>query len=245
MGVKIRQDGENTALRVLVSTPASPHTFSPLCWLTLRSSLQELILSTIYIVQAIRFLRTSISPHARSIMYQLFVVNIILIGFDLAILIMEAINLFVMQTCLKPFFYSVKLLLEFAILSRLVEVVGRPVGSASPNNTSRRSSTIAFANDCDRDKSRRTSRSWSRKPTNGRVEEEDISDFVDVEKIVGDFTHAVSLANPMPGQRKILLHDGLTVSDSDLVAPRPGVRFLETTLPAKGAVSDAHISCEG
>ena len=179
-------------------------------------------------------------------MYQLFFINIILICFDLAILILEAINLFVMQTCLKPFFYSVKLLLEFAILSRLVEVVGGPVSSPSPNNTSRRSSTVAFANASERDKSRRASNNGSRKSPNRAIAEEDISEFVDVEKIVGDFTRAVSFTRPVPGQKRFLLHDGQTVSDTDLISPRPGVTFLETDLeigPAEVDCSDeAHLS---
>ena len=59
------------------------------------------------------------------------------------------------------------------------------------------------------------------------MEEDDISDFVDVEKIVGDITRAVSFTNPLPGQRKILLHDQLTVSDTDLVQPRAGFSFVQ------------------
>ena len=59
------------------------------------------------------------------------------------------------------------------------------------------------------------------------MNEDDISDFVDVEKIVGDITRAVSFTNPLPGQRKILLHDQLTVSDTDLVQPRAGFSFVQ------------------
>lgn len=183
------------------------------------NSLQELILSSIYVVLAARFLQTSLNPNSRSIMHQLFAINIVIILLDTVVLVLESINLFVLQVALKPGIYSIKLKLEFAILSRLLEVVGGPVVS-SEGRSSRRSSTFALANGSEKDKSRRTSRSDTKRYFGGFAE--DISDFVDVEKISGDFTRAV----PPAGQRKLVrLHDNL--SDTDLVAPRLGVTFIE------------------
>ena len=188
--------------------------------------LQEIILSTIYIVAAVQYLNTSLSHKSRSIMYQLFIINIIIVGLDIATLVLEAMNLFVMQTTLKPFFYSVKLKLELAILSRLVDVVGGPTESPNNYNSSRRSSTVAFVNTLDRDRSRKASVNSGWKPFANRKECEDISAFVDVEKISGDFTRAVSVPIKSSMQRKVMLHDGL-VSDTDIVAPKVGVTFVE------------------
>ena len=159
-------------------------------------------------------------------MYQLFIINIIIVGLDIATLVLEAMNLFVMQTTLKPFFYSVKLKLELAILSRLVDVAGGPVESSSHYSSRRRSSTVAFANIFERDRCRKASVNSSRKSLANRKEFEDISDFVDVEKIAGDFTRAVSIPSKSSMQRKIMLHDGL-VSDTDFIAPKVGVTFVE------------------
>ncbi|KAK4939154.1 hypothetical protein LTR10_020549 [Elasticomyces elasticus] len=57
---------------------------------------QEVILSTIYIVETVRILR------------------------------LECASLYILETTTKPVFYSVKLKLEFAILGRLVQFVGGP-----------------------------------------------------------------------------------------------------------------------
>ncbi|OJJ50138.1 hypothetical protein ASPZODRAFT_49197, partial [Penicilliopsis zonata CBS 506.65] len=103
-------------------------------------SLQEVIISSIFIVQAVRLLRLFPESHADSdldvhtpshrrsrrrvrIMYQLLAINTVLIAMDIALLALQYSNLFLFQTVFKVFFYSVKLKLEVAVLSRLVLVV--------------------------------------------------------------------------------------------------------------------------
>ena len=189
----------------------------------------EATLSTIYIVLAVRYLKTSLSPNSRTVMYQLIAINVIILLFDIGTLVLEAANLFVWQVVFKAFFYSVKLKLEFLILSKLVGVVGRPTMSPGTSHNSRQSSTIPFAMSPDDEKSRRTSRSGLSRSSNSRETTEDISDFVDVEKIAGDYTRAVPFATPKSCQRRTGLHDDFTASDTDLmIAPKGTVTFTET-----------------
>lgn len=86
-------------------------------------SLQELILSSIYIVEAMKILRGSPRHNTRVLMSQLLLINIIVIIMDIALLGMEYASQFLLQTIVKGVFYSIKLKLELAILSRLVKFV--------------------------------------------------------------------------------------------------------------------------
>lgn len=61
-------------------------------------------------------------------MHQLVFINIAIIIMDMALLSMECASLNLLETVTKPVCYSVKLKLEFAILSRLVKSVGEDHG---------------------------------------------------------------------------------------------------------------------
>ncbi|KAJ5596580.1 hypothetical protein N7450_003038 [Penicillium hetheringtonii] len=79
------------------------------------------------------FVRTQHSPHLtpsvhghnpnRKIMYQLLAINALIIVMDIVLLVFEYLNYFVIQTTLKSAVYSIKLKLEFGVLSRLVFLV--------------------------------------------------------------------------------------------------------------------------
>lgn len=84
---------------------------------------QETLLSTIYIVAAVHILKTSLRPGTRSILYQLFAINVIIIVLDIALLSCEFANLYIIETTFKGVVYSVKLKLEFAVLGKLVQFV--------------------------------------------------------------------------------------------------------------------------
>lgn len=84
---------------------------------------QETILSTIYIVAAVRILKTSLRPGTRNILYQLFAINVIIIVLDIALLSCEFANLYIIETTFKGVVYSIKLKLEFAVLGKLVQFV--------------------------------------------------------------------------------------------------------------------------
>lgn len=104
--------------------------------------LQEIILSIIYIREAVRLLKVSEvvqedigsiddgsgqSPsrnsNVRKTMYQLLAINVIIILMDLALLGVEFANLYLIETTLKGVVYSIKLKLEFAVLGKLVQIV--------------------------------------------------------------------------------------------------------------------------
>lgn len=90
--------------------------------------LQEFIISGLYISKTISILRVSppsIHGHNpnRKVMYQLLAINALIIVMDIILLVFEYLNYFVIQTTLKSAVYSIKLKLEFGVLSRLVFLV--------------------------------------------------------------------------------------------------------------------------
>jgi hypothetical protein len=110
--------------------------------------IQEFIISALYLWKTIDIVKTQAHPLAdrtgsttsseqrkktrvRRIMLQLFVINIVIVAMDIALLVIEYKNLHVPEVAFKGLCYSVKLKLEFAVLSKLVEVAGlkrAPVG---------------------------------------------------------------------------------------------------------------------
>ncbi|KAJ5818649.1 hypothetical protein N7474_004240 [Penicillium riverlandense] len=85
--------------------------------------LQEFILSGLYIWETVRMLRLDPDRTKRKIMYQLLIINLIIIVMDLGLLIAEYMNFYIMETMLKGAVYSVKLKLEFAVLGKLIHLV--------------------------------------------------------------------------------------------------------------------------
>ncbi|KAJ5812417.1 hypothetical protein N7474_008718 [Penicillium riverlandense] len=87
-------------------------------------TLQETLLSTLYVIETVKLLRLGADTRrdARTIMYQLCGINVLIITMDLVLLGLEYANFYAVQITLKGFIYSLKLKLEFAVLGRLVEV---------------------------------------------------------------------------------------------------------------------------
>lgn len=87
---------------------------------------QEVIISTIFIVQAIRLSYLYPLDQSRRrvlMMYQLLIMNIGIVVMDISLLVLEYLDQFILQTVLKTLLYTVKLKFEFAVLSRLVSFV--------------------------------------------------------------------------------------------------------------------------
>ncbi|KAL4896602.1 hypothetical protein BDV59DRAFT_171050 [Aspergillus ambiguus] len=133
--------------------------------------LQEFILSAIYIVETIRMLRLDPDRSKRKIMYQLVAINIIIIAMDLALIIVEYNNLYIMETMIKGVIYSIKLKLEFAVLGKLVHIVRHHVFKTE---------TVTHA---------------VRTPTG------EFPDFVDATRVTSDLTHALTAASAAPRRR--------------------------------------------
>ena len=88
--------------------------------------IQELIMSALYISQAVQLLRSEGGllrvKQASSVKGHLLLVNLCVIFLDVTVLALEYASLYNVQTSCKAFAYSVKLKLEFSILNRLVEL---------------------------------------------------------------------------------------------------------------------------
>ncbi|THC96729.1 hypothetical protein EYZ11_003787 [Aspergillus tanneri] len=86
---------------------------------------QEILLSGIYIYETARILQTwpGKDPKRIRTLYNLITVNIAIICLDVALLSLEYLNFYILQTTLKPTVYSIKLKLEFGILRKLVTLV--------------------------------------------------------------------------------------------------------------------------
>ncbi|KAJ5378158.1 uncharacterized protein N7496_005567 [Penicillium cataractarum] len=86
---------------------------------------QEFVISGIYISETVKLLRLMPDKdHRRTkIMYELLAINFVIIMLDVALLVVEYIGYYSLQTTLKPMVYSIKLKLEFGVLGKLVSLV--------------------------------------------------------------------------------------------------------------------------
>lgn len=90
-------------------------------------TIQEFILSGLYVWKTLDILRTStVRRRTSRIMWQLFSINVLIVIMDIALLVVEYQDRHVIEQALKQVIYSVKLKLEFAILSKLVGLTKDP-----------------------------------------------------------------------------------------------------------------------
>lgn len=89
-------------------------------------TIQEVIISALYVYETIKLLRLSSDKSKRKIMHQLVGINISMFVMDLILLGLEYASYYAVQITLKGAIYSVKLKLEFAVLGRLVDVIHGP-----------------------------------------------------------------------------------------------------------------------
>lgn len=104
-------------------------------------SIQEAIISGLYLYETARLLRLANNPQShRRIQYQLIGINVIIIFMDLVLLGFEYASEYAVQITLKAAVYSLKLKLEFAVLSKLVDFIrtNRDNSSAMPMGSSAR-----------------------------------------------------------------------------------------------------------
>ncbi|KAJ5110568.1 hypothetical protein N7532_001103 [Penicillium argentinense] len=86
---------------------------------------QEFVISGIYIYETVKLLSLMPEKDRRrsKIMYELLAINFVIIMLDVALLVVEYIGYYSLQTTLKPMVYSIKLKLEFGVLGKLVSLV--------------------------------------------------------------------------------------------------------------------------
>lgn len=87
-------------------------------------TIQEFALSGIYIWRTLEILKSSALHRERThrVLWQLFAINVLIVVMDIALLVQEYQDRHVIEQGLKAAVYSVKLKLEFAILSKLVGI---------------------------------------------------------------------------------------------------------------------------
>ena len=86
---------------------------------------QEFIISGIYIFETVKLLKLMPEKDRQrsKTMYELLAINFVIILLDIALLVVEYLGYYSLQTTLKPMVYSIKLKLEFGVLSKLVALV--------------------------------------------------------------------------------------------------------------------------
>jgi hypothetical protein len=144
---------------------------------------QEVILSSIYIIETAKILRNSLQAGTRRTLQQLVLINAVIIVMDLALLGLEAASLYILETMTKGVIYSIKLKLEFAILGKLVKFVG---GSKAADEE--RKASVGFV---------QTDRGSTSIDTNM-----DIREFVDLNRVATDVSHPSRPSESMPSRRK-------------------------------------------
>lgn len=85
--------------------------------------IQEFIISGLYLWKTVGLLKVLRKKGIRKVMFELFLINVIIVIGDIALLVLEYSGERVMERTWKVLVYSVKLKLEFAILSKLVDLV--------------------------------------------------------------------------------------------------------------------------
>lgn len=85
-------------------------------------SLQELVISFIYLIEVRRILKVVDDGRFRKIMWELVAINIVIIILDTALLAVEYLGMYQIEVTLKGMCYSIKLKLEFGVLSKLVKI---------------------------------------------------------------------------------------------------------------------------
>ncbi|KAL1303303.1 hypothetical protein AAFC00_006708 [Neodothiora populina] len=86
-------------------------------------TVQELLISGIYLWEINRLLKVVYEGRTRKIMWEIAAVNIAIIVADIALVSVEFADLYQIQITLKGMIYSIKLKLEFGVLSKLVKTV--------------------------------------------------------------------------------------------------------------------------
>jgi hypothetical protein len=104
--------------------------------------LQELIISGLYLWKSVDILKTAFG-NTRNMLYKLFAINFVIVMMDVTLMVIEFHDWYVWEQGIKLVTYSVKLKLEFAVLSELIEFVRNRSGTAArPTKNSQYQSTL-------------------------------------------------------------------------------------------------------
>ena len=85
--------------------------------------IQEFVISGLYIFAVMKLLALFPDTSKRKLMHQLLLINTVIVIMDIALLVIEFSNFYAIQITLKGVVYSIKLKLELAVLSNLVDLI--------------------------------------------------------------------------------------------------------------------------
>ncbi|OGM42623.1 hypothetical protein ABOM_008454 [Aspergillus bombycis] len=88
--------------------------------------LQELLISGVYIVETVKLLRLRPDPLHRRILTRLVTINVVVMVLDVAVVAVQFAGYLAIQMMFKPVAYSIKLKLEYAVLSQLIQICKGP-----------------------------------------------------------------------------------------------------------------------
>lgn len=106
-------------------------------------SIQETIISGIYIRKTAKYLKTGYSTQLRKVMTLLITVQVLVVLMDITLIVIDCIGMFTLKAILHPFAYAIKLKIEFAVLNLLLNMVkhDRTIGEFFPPLSNDSSST--------------------------------------------------------------------------------------------------------
>jgi hypothetical protein len=84
---------------------------------------QETIISFIYVWQTVRFLKNGFPVHTRKVIGSLSFVQLVVIGLDIILTVLNNTDKMALKRMIHPFFYTIKLKLEFIVLNQLQRLV--------------------------------------------------------------------------------------------------------------------------
>ncbi|KAF2094332.1 hypothetical protein NA57DRAFT_18660, partial [Rhizodiscina lignyota] len=86
-------------------------------------TVQELFISGVYFWGIRRILKVTFDEYTRNFMWSLVAMNILIIILDITLMVIEFLDLYVIATTFKSMVYSVKLMVEFCVLSQLGNII--------------------------------------------------------------------------------------------------------------------------
>lgn len=124
---------------------------------------------------------------------------------DLALLGMEAGSLYILETMLKGFVYSIKLKLELAVLGKLVRLVGGSRSASERSSCAAHRTTFGFVRPSNPPRGRRSKRVSAEEIDESLSDMMDISEFVDLTRLNHDVTYAseAMMKSSSPSQNMI------------------------------------------
>lgn len=86
-------------------------------------SIQETIISLLYIYHASRFLKDVYTKQTHQVMQLLIFAQLTAIIFDICLVIVDCNNMFTLKIIIHPFAYAIKLKMEFIVLNQLLALI--------------------------------------------------------------------------------------------------------------------------